>query len=329
MKQLSSCEMGSLTYEPDFARQLAAFKVYRLHITLIALQNAVLPEFQGSMLRGAFLSAFRALNCTARISCLACNSRTLCLYHHLFEARLPKHELRSMQDIPPPIVLQPPLKSTASCSKGDRLIFSMTLFGSTVKYLPEIIRALKEMGERGLGVRRAKFKLEAVESLGQIVFHSSEGRLHRCFPLNSSDLVGEDSVLSDTVQLESLTPLRLKSQGTLQSKLSFEILVRALIRRSSALMTLYGPNPLDFDWGYICQDIQNISSRALTQEWHELIRYSNRQHAKLKMGGVMGVWQFRGNLRHYAPLLHFGSQVGVGKSCMFGLGQYRINWLRG
>ena len=71
MKQLSSCEMGSLTYEPDFARQLAAFKVYRLHITLIALQNAVLPEFQGSMLRGAFVSVSSLeLYCPNQLPCM-------------------------------------------------------------------------------------------------------------------------------------------------------------------------------------------------------------------------------------------------------------------
>lgn len=314
----------------DFYRQFASFSLCKLQVTLICEEAAtVLPEFHGSLLRGAFLIAFRELHCIGPTSCNSCEGQINCLYHRIFEARLDKHELRGRQDAPHPILFQPRLKSPRQYYQGDELTFQMTLVGQSVRYLPEVIRALQNMGQRGLGARRTKFRLERIEGSNGVIYEAIRPNTIRACPsLQVTELLGDKTIYGNMVQVESITPLRLKKQARLQDEVTFELLIRALIRRVEALMVLYGPGKFDYDWMRIQDNIRAIQGRALVQQWYEITRYSNRQNTRMNMGGVMGVWQFTGDLVSLAPLLYLGSHIGVGKCCVFGLGQYKIHWLK-
>ena len=58
---------------------------------------------------------------------------------------------------------------------------------------------------------------------------------------------------------------------------------------------------------------------------HDSERYSARQDAKLKMGGVVGEAVYEGDLEPFAPLLSLGEVLHVGKGTGLGLGRYRID----
>ena len=59
---------------------------------------------------------------------------------------------------------------------------------------------------------------------------------------------------------------------------------------------------------------------------HDPERYSARQDAKLKMGGVVGEAVYEGNLEQFAQLLALGEVLHVGKGTGLGLGRYRVSF---
>ncbi|MEW6665744.1 MAG: CRISPR system precrRNA processing endoribonuclease RAMP protein Cas6 [Thermodesulfobacteriota bacterium] len=50
-------------------------------------------------------------------------------------------------------------------------------------------------------------------------------------------------------------------------------------------------------------------------------RYSNRQHTRLIMGGLIGSVTYEGDLGQYQPLLEVASRVHIGKQTTFGMGK--------
>lgn len=58
---------------------------------------------------------------------------------------------------------------------------------------------------------------------------------------------------------------------------------------------------------------------------HESERYSARQDAKLKMGGVIGEATYEGDLTPFLRLLALGEVLHVGKGTGLGLGKYRVS----
>jgi len=60
---------------------------------------------------------------------------------------------------------------------------------------------------------------------------------------------------------------------------------------------------------------------AQTEDWS---RFSGRQKQRIKMGGLVGLVTYAGDLADYLPLLALGEFIHVGKGTVFGNGQYRI-----
>ena len=58
--------------------------------------------------------------------------------------------------------------------------------------------------------------------------------------------------------------------------------------------------------------------------WYDWERYSGRQEARMKMGGLMGGTSFRGDLAPLWPLIAMGEHLHVGKGTSFGLGKYEV-----
>lgn len=62
---------------------------------------------------------------------------------------------------------------------------------------------------------------------------------------------------------------------------------------------------------------------------HESERYSARQDAKLKMGGVVGEATYEGDLAPFTLLLALGEVLHVGKGTGMGLGRHEVEARRG
>jgi hypothetical protein len=127
------------------------------------------------------------------------------------------------------------------------------------------------------------------------------------------------------VSLRFLTPARIRVENDLQSGLSFQLLVRSLLRRVSTLAAVHGGGGLELDYKALVEAAASVKARVSRLVWWDLDRYSNRQQTKLKLGGFIGEVGYEGEgIAEFLPLLIAGELLHVGTGTSFGLGKYEF-----
>ena len=307
------------------------FGKYQFKCTL--LRDAYLPSYKGSTFRGGFGSALKKVSCTVRHGeCPNCLLAERCLYARTFEDIKKQSQPAGRIAQPPrPYIIQPPLETKCHYDKGDSFDFNLLLFGETNEYLPYFIYAFEAMGKTGLGKKiggqRAIYILDSVELNNQQIYSSSDQQLtadDRGFDLqlNKPSSVLEEGKLLLTIK----TPLRLKFDNHFQEKLPFSLLVRAMLRRISSLFETYDNGEPQLDYRGLVERTKQIETCQDDLHWFDWQRYSNRQEAKMLMGGMIGSITYQGKIGEYLPLLELCRELHLGKQTAFGLGQIDIQW---
>jgi len=264
---------------------------------------------------------------------------------------------------PHPYVIEAPPGERIRYRAGETFSFDLLLFGRANDSIPYFIYAFNEVGKSGIGSRidgrRAGFSLVSVTSAGQLIY---DGKENRMFPADvTTDLrpllnpllgctvpaavtTGEmvtypappttaaPSLLpasgrqatAGEIELELLTPLRLKYGNHLGASLPFHVLIRATLRRIAALCRYHGDGEPDLDYRGITARAQAVEADETGLYWFDWERYSSRQDQKMLMGGLMGRVRYSGKLDEFLPLLQFGEQVHLGKQTTFGLGKFKL-----
>jgi len=223
---------------------------------------------------------------------------------------------------------------------GDELRFRLTLMGRATDYLSYVIYTVSEMARRGLGVERAGFALCRVAVLdesGERETIYMAGDRRSLVPVDAvsslSDLIeARLQELEDAgnrpvpvVKLRFMTPTRIRVEGDLQASLSFELLIRNLLRRVSLLMAVHGRSLLDLDYKGLIARAAAVRIGTASLSWHDWERYSNRQETKMKLGGFIGEVEYSGEaIAEFLPLILAGEILHVGAGTSFGLGKYEI-----
>lgn len=323
---------------------------------LVAARTMELPEYKGSVLRGGFGSAFRRISCAPKATeCDGCVLRAPCPYAYVFETSPPADSevLRNLKDVPRPFVIEPPDDDRTTLVPGAELTFGLVLVGHGVLTLPYFVAAFRELGRTGIGKGRAGFELAQVwqvspdewfyparypgtesgpDASAWTVFDDARGDINmrgvpdRC--LKAVDLERMAMELpAERLQITFKTMTRLKTRDNLAVKPSFEALVRALLRRISSLAYFHHGVALEVDYRGLIERAGEVRVVEDDTRWADWERYSNRQEAKMNLGGFVGRVVFNGALSEFLRLLLLGAFVHVGKNTTFGLGQYRMGEL--
>lgn len=299
---------------------------YNLLFELETDEPLAFDGFMGSCLRGAYGHAFRRIVCS-RIGCHspdACAEARRCPYARVFEPKSEYFGLSSEKrysEIPRPYVIIPPHDPKGRTT----LCFMMRVFGSACEYLPCFIASWNQAGQTGITGARVRFKVKKVwhtslsDSEPQRVFET--GRLVRTDPAEAAELMA--TYASDPNFIRLATPLRLRVDGSMRDQIRASDFVAALVRRLAVLVRVWGDGELP--------DFRDLTVRAEEDldwrpslRWLDWERWSNRQNSKIKMGGLIGEIEVSGQVSDYEPLLRLGELTGVGKGCVLGLGQYRL-----
>ena len=295
--------------------------------------DAVLPPFKGSALRGVLSHAVKRITCTLKLQeCAGCLLAGTCVYCFLFEpetAMSAAGEGAVSTRPPKPYVLDYENSEKRLFRKGEQFGIPILLLGRANEYLPHLIFAFKELGHLGLGRnldgKRADFSLEQVFSNDKLVYDSTHDRLDPPGPIELSlPRLSGGPEENSKISLLFETPLRVKDRNSFARDLPFSLLIRTVLRRISSIELFHG----DGDPGLPYKELIEVANHVATLEdhlaWKENPRFSFRQNRKMFLGGLAGSITYEGNLRRFLPLLQYGEQVHIGKQTTFGLGKYRI-----
>jgi hypothetical protein len=316
---------------------LSGFACARLRFVLEAIEPVRLNAFAGSTLRGGFGHAFKRAVCIwPPGDCPRCLLKNTCSYPYIFETGPPPgaQKLRTLDQIPRPFVIEPPEGPQRVFDPGQRFHFHLVLVGRAIDYLPYFIFTFSQLGQTGVGPGRGRFELMEVYSEGKAnerIYAKADGVLHNNVErVTASWLTDPESAYfaNRRLVIDFQTPTRIQSEGRMQLELTFQDLVRGLLRRLSSLCYFHCGSELDVDFKGLIERAEVVRTVSSQLRWEEQERFSGRQHQRIEMGGAVGRIEFEAptvdSWRDYAPLFAAGEWVHVGKGCVMGLGKYRI-----
>lgn len=315
------------------------FTLTRYRFTIEALQAMDLPSYKGTTLRGGFGITFRRLVCYQPHvpRCDDCLLRFSCPYPYLFDTYPPPDAevLGQHQDVPLPLVIEPPNDRRRHLEPGDTLEFHVILVGESVRYLSYLAVAFQELGRQGLGKARGRFKLCELTAVHPyrpdtaIVYEENSPNVIRAatLPITFAECATRAVALPpDRVTVHFQTPTRLKDAGLIiRETPPFLVFWRALMRRVSSLAYFHCGQQWEADYRGLLQAAKEVQLVDAGTHWAEFRRYSTRQQQGVSFGGVVGSATYAGDLRPFLPVLALGELVHVGKSTVFGNGRFRLS----
>jgi hypothetical protein len=267
-----------------------------------------LPGYMGSAWRGGFGRALRRTVCVTGLpACPSCPFAASCVYPYLFETA-PAGEggiLAGYDRVPNPFVLAPPWEEGRLVPEGGETGLRLVLIGRAVEHKGFARQAVVEAGLRGLGPDRGALDLLAVDSV----------------------TAPPTPPCPERVAIELVGPLRLVEAGRLvgADALRPRHLLVSVLRRVSTLAERHGPAPLDLDYRALKERAKTAEFDAAELRWIEWARWSGRQRALIKMGGLLGSLSLPlAGLEPFWPFLWLAPWVHVGKGATMGLGAVRV-----
>jgi CRISPR-associated endoribonuclease Cas6 len=328
--ELGEQSMNSNLFEPI----LKNFKIssYQFHIK--PLDHLTLPLYKGATFRGGFGYAFRKVVCsTHQQNCIECLLKDKCIYAYIFETPLPFNAvmMRKYPQVPHPFIIEPPKEDREYYNAGEEMSFNLILIGRAIDYLPYFIYTFEELGRIGIGKDRDNYLLKGVCVLGldnkiEEIYSDTTKRVKTNRPPVSFKEIQKsiEDKKTDKLLLRFYTPTRIRYNAKLTMELTFDILIRNLLRRISALSYFHCGEELRIDFRDMIASAEKIEVEKSSLQWYDWERYSTRQKSRMKLGGFVGEISFSGNLKDFLPLLKLGELTHVGKGTTFGLGKYSI-----
>lgn len=297
-------------------------------------QGLNIPPFKGSTFRGTFGSVLREVACTCPgdQKGIASHHQVNCIYAYLFETTGKLNETKPNSDsVPRPFLFEPPDHKKTFFAPGETISLGFSLFGKGIEYLPYFIFTLQQLGERGIG--RGRHPLELL----QVFTVDLDGHLHPIYE-NTNRIIknqfrvytGKDIIqkkssafsVFDKLSLYFISPTRLKHDGRYTECPEFHIILRTTVRRITSLLFYHHDGlKLDMDFTKLFKEAESVGLTSFDGGWVEWDRYSIRQKQWLKMGGIVGQANYKGDLVSYTPWLSLAEHTNIGKNATFGLGR--------
>ena len=317
---------------------LQNFRFARYRLTYIVREPLRMSQHKGNVFRSRFGYILRYIACigTERQCEKQCQFPERCVYSKCFETPVPDDSpmLRGQPFAPHPFVLQPPRIGQSDYAPGDTFTCDIVLIGEAINLLPWIVLTFQEMGKRRIGLqgRRGQCQLDTVESLSahghdqtQTIFTAATEMLtDEGTVLRIDDVMHAAPHTADAIELEFITPTSIKVDGKWTSRLTFEHLVRNLLRRIRFLSYFHCGEDLDVDARALIAASTSVKHDSRLN-WLRKDRYSYRAEKSVPMGGFIGKIGFSGELAPFLPFIYLGEYLHIGHHTAFGFGQYCIN----
>ncbi|MFY9180150.1 MAG: CRISPR system precrRNA processing endoribonuclease RAMP protein Cas6 [Venatoribacter sp.] len=307
--------------------------IARYRFRFRALTSIRLPDYAGSMLRGAFGHALMLLSGIEKSDIEQRNQTFLYSpYAAVFEPVVNNGVglLASIKDVAVPYIIEAPSEGAQSYQAGDVLEFDMVLFGQALAHLSVIILAWRRALLHGLG-RNKDQKAELVEVLHCAVGDSAEMKTvyseeRPILAPHNTQLFCPNFNETQNLCLHFYTGLRIKKDKKIvdASELTPALLLRNIVRRVSFVLQLQQPDtPLTLDINGLNALADSVHGEHNLQ-YKRWKRHSSRQQASMDLNGWIGDWPLFNVSAELMPFVWLGQFLHVGKNTSFGLGGYEM-----
>lgn len=251
----------------------------------------------------------------------------------------------------------PPIPPRSRLETGERFTFALTLFGDGFHYLPYIILAANEVGQReGIGPGRrdglGRFtvaRITAVDPLRGdaqpcLVPGGSQVTVPNLFvdwtAVKRISALHQQNLNGRPLVIHFLTPTRLEEKGQLYKTPDFSVFFRRLLYRIDELNRQFAgqerrPAAEIIHLHALADQVRLVDAQT---RWHELWANSSRKGEKTPLSGFTGTAVYRANdWSELLPWLVWGQAAQSGKSVVKGNGVYELeggdwpaywDWLR-
>lgn len=322
---------------PDFLTN-DSFAVPDLSILTLTVQQTDdlrLPEHMGSMLRGAFGTAFRQLCCIMQLpACKDCPVKQVCAFPQLFEitALQPAQSAHWHNATNPYVIDTPTIKPTQGKLKaGMTWQFGMTLIGQAVQHLPLVKQAWQLALKQGLGQHPPYAKATLIGLQVENLNCDADTISQQLPALQLSKASNIKAIL------KFITPFRSQKHGKIANNAKNfdpEALLVSLYHRVN-MCGLFLSSGRDFSMNYT--DIEALRADLASLRFHtdvfpaHIARRSSRQQRKMTLFALQGTITIiaiddkgRQAMTRLLPLLKVGEYLHVGKSASMGFGRYQL-----
>lgn len=307
--------------------------IARYRFSFVAEDAVAFPAMAGSAWRGVLGHALKRAVCVTRAPvCAGCLLQYSCSYPYIFETPPPRasRKMRRYRTVPHPYILDTRCCDGQNIAPGQIATVGLTLVGRGNQHLPYLIHALTRGAEHGVG--RGRGRLTLTEVVQQSADGSSESGERIYAPGETLFPTPPKTPLcpappSSGASLVFETPLRVKRDGRLVAAeaLGFADLFGSLLRRVSMLMEFHGEAPLETDFAALMTLARRVDLGERRLGWKEEGRYSSRQKALMRVGGIVGVAALPSNMPAALwPYVWLGQWVHAGHLTTMGFGSYRV-----
>ncbi len=295
-------------------------RLYRFRLRFLTAAN--LPKWKGNLLRGALgYQLKRLVGC--RDDCRDCGRLFACPFGYLYRARSKGIVLRKVSGYAKPYVVKPPLDAKTGFERGDRLEFSVVLFGDAARFEGELVKAVEMLCGSGLGVRGSAGRLELEEVAVENPFTQRAEVVYAGGEHYDGGLWIRDSHLEIEVpeifEVEFLTPFRIVRGGALVVEPDFRTLTTYMLRKYSAIRYQYVLSELDVDIERVLDAAARIRLRS-SQLRDVRVVYKGREEPFV-FGRILYSGRTNKSIR---KLLAFCQLSHVGKRASYGHGWFRV-----
>ena len=303
-------------------------------VTVRFVERAVVPPYEGSMIRGAFGRAFKESCCPfPHEDGSGCPLGQKCPYGYVFETSPPEdaRDFAKNREVPRPYIFEPPKQTKMEYAPGERMCFGFTVVGRAADYMPYFIYAFSKMGEEGVGRLRARYVLERVVAKNPLIgtreeiFDGEVARNKRQLTLWRDAEIVAKQLGGEKIRMKFVTPTYVKYKGEIKAGAPpFAALVQSLLIRMPMLSSIHCGGIWREDFKSMVARAGEVKTVADETTWVSFRRYSSFKGRAGSLEGIVGCAEYAGSVEEFLPLLCMGQLTHVGKGAVFGLGGYRV-----
>jgi hypothetical protein len=276
----------------------AALELYCHEVTVRFLEKAIVPPYEGSMIRGAFGRAFKESCCPfPHENGTGSPMGDKCPYGYVFETSPPEdaREFAKNREVPRPYVFERPEETRMEYEPGERMRFGFTVIRRAAEYMPYFIYASSKMGEEGIGRLWARYALEQV--IAEIPLSGTRDEIfdgeivkNRRLPTSWEDAASAARSMDGTrVRLEFVTPTFIRFKGEVSPEApSFAAVVQNLLIRIPMLSAIHCGEVWQEDFKALVARAGEVETVTDETTWVSFRRYSSFRQRSETLEGLVG-----------------------------------------